>query len=126
MSEGNWDCGTIAKLFVCFFLLLKGLCHGNRSLRYKSFRYKAVSIHGVSIETQQVKLHKNVVHFKYSLRVNKKNMLGEYPRSLSQVMWNDLHLEWINFYRNGWKHVSRLPRSFCCYCQLHFLMRYGT
>ena len=21
MSEGNWDCGTIAKLFVCFFIV---------------------------------------------------------------------------------------------------------
>ena len=24
MSEGNWDCGTIAKLFVCFFFIVKG------------------------------------------------------------------------------------------------------
>ena len=31
------------------------------------------------------KLHKNFVHFKYSLPVNKKNILGEYLRSLSQV-----------------------------------------
>ena len=52
-----------------------------------------VSIHGVSIQTQAVKSHKNFVHFKYSSRVNKKNMLGEYLRSLSQVMCNDLHLE---------------------------------
>ena len=28
---------------------------------------------------------KNFGHFKYSLRVNKKNILGEYLRSLSQV-----------------------------------------
>ena len=33
---------------------------------------------GVSIRTQAVKLHKNYVHFKYSLRVNQKNSLGEY------------------------------------------------
>ena len=39
----------------------------------------------VSIQTQAVKFHKNFVHFKYSLRVNKKNILGEYLRSLSQV-----------------------------------------
>ena len=39
----------------------------------------------VSIQTQTVKLNKNFVHFKYSLRVNKKNILGEYLRSLSQV-----------------------------------------
>ena len=32
-----------------------------------------------------VKLHTNFVHFKYSLQVNKKNILVEYPRSLSQV-----------------------------------------
>ena len=39
----------------------------------------------VSIQTQAVKFHKNFVYFKYSLRVNKKNILGEYLRSLSQV-----------------------------------------
>ena len=33
-----------------------------------------------------MKLHKNFVHFKYSLRVNKKNILGECLRSLSQVL----------------------------------------
>ena len=33
---------------------------------------------GVSIRTQAVKLHKNYVHFKYSLRVNKKNISGGY------------------------------------------------
>ena len=30
-------------------------------------------------------MRKNFGHFKYSLRVNKKNILGEYLRSLSQV-----------------------------------------
>ena len=39
----------------------------------------------VSIQTQAVKLHKHFVHFKCSLRVNKKNILGEYPCSLSQA-----------------------------------------
>ena len=39
----------------------------------------------VSIQTPAVKFHKNFVHFKYSLRVNKKNILSEYLRSLSQV-----------------------------------------
>ena len=46
---------------------------GNRSFRV------------VSIGTQAVKLHKNFVHFKYSLSVNKKNILSEnILRSLSQ------------------------------------------
>ena len=44
-----------------------------------------VSIQGVSIQTQAVKLYKNFVPFKYSLRVNKKNILGEYLRPLNQV-----------------------------------------
>ena len=35
--------------------------------------------------TQVVKLHKNFAHFKYSRRVNKKRVLGEYLRSLSQA-----------------------------------------
>ena len=48
---------------------------GNRSFRSKV----------VSIQAQAVKLHKKFFHFKYSLRVNKKNILGEYLRSLSQV-----------------------------------------
>ena len=44
----------------------------------RSFRYKVVSIQLVSIRTQAVKLPDEVVHFTYSLRVNKKNVLGEY------------------------------------------------
>ena len=51
----------------------------------RSFQYKLVSILFVSIQTQAVKLNKNFVHFKYSLRVNKKNILGEYLCSLSQI-----------------------------------------
>ena len=31
----------------------------------------------VSIRTQAVKLHKNFVHFKYRLLVNKENILGD-------------------------------------------------
>ena len=49
---------------------------GNLSFWDKSFQYKL---------KLPVKLHKHFVHFKYSLRVNKKNILGEYLRSLSQV-----------------------------------------
>ena len=32
------------------------------------------------------KLHKNFVHFKYSLPVNKKNILGEHLRSLTKYV----------------------------------------
>ena len=52
----------------------------NAYTRNRSFQYKLVSI-----QTQAVKLNKNFVHFKYSLQVNKKNILGEYLCSLSQV-----------------------------------------
>ena len=52
----------------------------NGYTRNRSFQYKLVSI-----QTQAVKLNKNFVHFKYSLRVNKKNILGEYLCSLSQI-----------------------------------------
>jgi len=38
-----------------------------------------------SIQTQAVKLHKHFFHFKHSLRLNKKSILGEYLRSLNQV-----------------------------------------
>ena len=57
----------------------------NGYTRNRLFRYKVVSIQVVSIQTQAVKLHENFVHFKYSLRVKKKNIWGEYLRSLSQV-----------------------------------------
>ena len=57
----------------------------NGYTRNRSFQYKLVSILFVSIQTQAVKLNKNFVHFKYSLRVNKKNILGEYLCSLSQI-----------------------------------------
>lgn len=35
--------------------------------------------------TQAVKLHKNVFLFKYSMRVNRRHILDEYFRSLSQM-----------------------------------------
>ena len=58
----------------------------------RSFRYK--SIRADSKQTQGVKLHKNFVHFKCSLRVNKKNILGEYLRSLIKPSTgNYLHLD---------------------------------
>ena len=57
----------------------------NGYTRNRSFQYKLVLILFVSIQTQAVKLNKNFVHFKYSLRVNKKNILGEYLCSLSQI-----------------------------------------
>ena len=57
----------------------------NGYTRNRSCQYKLVSILFVSIQTQAVKLNKNFVHFKYSLRVNKKNILGEYLCSLSQI-----------------------------------------
>ena len=45
------------------------------NVMHVSFRYKVLSIQVVSrIETQAMKLHKNFVHFKYSLRGNKKNI----------------------------------------------------
>ena len=40
--------------------------------------------------------------FKYSLRVNKKNILGEYSSFFKPSTWNYLHLDWINSYRNDW------------------------
>ena len=55
----------------------------------RSGRWKPV----VSTQTQAVKLDKIFVHFKCSLQMNKKNILGEYLRSLSQVRGTILHLE---------------------------------
>ena len=63
--------------------------NGNRSFRYKV----------VSIITQAVRMHKNFVHFKYGLCVNKKPFWVNILRSLSQ--WREtVHLDWINMYRN--------------------------
>lgn len=47
-----------------------------KSFRYKWFRYKL---------SQAVKLHKNFVHFKYSLRVK---IVGEYSSFFQPRTWN--------------------------------------
>ena len=65
-----------------------------------SFRYKVVSIQVVSrIQTQAVKLHKNFVHFKYSLWGNKKKHFGWISSFFTSSTWNYLHLDWINLNR---------------------------
>ena len=65
-----------------------------------SLRYKVVSIGVFSIRTQEVKLHKNIVHFKYSLRVNKKSILGEYFSFFKPSTSNYVHLNWKYLHRN--------------------------
>ena len=50
--------------------------------------------------TQAVKLHKNFDHFKKSLQLNKKNILGEYSSFFKPSTWNYLQLDGINLYRN--------------------------
>ena len=47
-----------------------------------------------------MKLPKNFVHFEYNLRVNKKNILGEYSSFFKLMTWNYLHLDWITLYGN--------------------------
>ena len=47
----------------------------------------------VLIWTQAVKLYKNFVHFKYSLHVSKKHILGEYSSFFKPTTWNYLHLD---------------------------------
>ena len=44
------------------------------------------------MQTQAVKVHKNFVHFKYSLRVDEKNILGENSSFFKPSTWNYLHL----------------------------------
>ena len=62
----------------------------NRSFRYKSIRHKL----------NEWKCTKILFNFKCSLRVNKKNILDEYRRSLIKPSTgNYLHLEWIDLYR---------------------------
>ena len=58
-----------------------------------------VSIQGVSIRPQALKLLKNFDHFKYSLHGH-KNIWGEYSSYFKPSTWNCLHLDWINFYRD--------------------------
>ena len=43
-----------------------------------SFQSKVVLIQVTSIQTEAVKLHKKSDYLKYSLRMNKKNILGDY------------------------------------------------
>ena len=63
----------------------------------------------VSIRTQAVKLLKNFDHFKYSLRVNKKNILGDYSSFFKPSTWNYLQqLDWINLHRNDRKPIFSL------------------
>ena len=52
-----------------------------------------------------MKLHKNFGYFKYSLRVNKKNILGEYSSFFKLGKWNYLQLDRINLYRNDFLSV---------------------
>ena len=60
-----------------------------------------------SIWTQAMKLHKNFDHFKYSLCVNTRNILGEYSSFFEPHMWNYLQLNWINLHQNDF--VSKQP-----------------
>ena len=48
-------------------------------------------------------LHQNFFHFQYSLRVNKKNILGEYSSFFRSSTWNYLQLDRVNLYRNDRK-----------------------
>ena len=57
------------------------------------------------IWTEAVELHKNLVHFKDSLRLNKKNILGEYSLFFKPRMWKvlvniNIFILWINLYWN--------------------------
>ena len=51
--------------------------------------------------------------FKYSLRVNKKNILGEYSSFFKPSTWNYLHLDWINSYRNDFVSKRLATRDGC-------------
>ena len=57
--------------------------------------------------TQAVKLHKNFDHFKKSLQLNKKNILGEYSSFFKPSTWKYLQLDGINLYRNDF--ASKRP-----------------
>ena len=66
-----------------------------------------VSIQVVLRWTQAVKLYKNFFHFKYSLRVNKKNILAGYSLLFKSSTLNYLHLSWVNIIENVF--VSKRP-----------------
>ena len=55
--------------------------------------------------SSSMKLHKNFDYFTYSLRVNKKNILGEYSSFFKLGKWKYLQLHWINLYRNDFVSV---------------------
>ena len=48
-------------------------------------------------------------HDKYSMCVNKENILGEYSLFFTPCSWNYLQLNWINLYRNDF--VSTLSAT---------------
>ena len=61
--------------------------------RNQSFRYKFVLIQVISIRTQALKLLKKCNHFKYSLRLNKKNISGDYSsffESSARTIYNSI------------------------------------
>ena len=64
VSTNNPKVRVVIKLNICGPLARSS---GNRMFRYKV----------LSIPTQAVKVHKNFVHFKYSLRVNNKQILSQ-------------------------------------------------
>ena len=62
-----------------------------------------------------MELHKNFDHFRLSLRVNQKNILGEYSSFVKSSTCNYLQLDWINLHRNDF--VLKRPVtsvSTCC------------
>ena len=65
-----------------------------------------------------MKLHKNFEHFRYSLRVNQKNILGEYSSFVKSSTCNYLQLDWINLYRNDFVPNSLQCRRFLWACNL--------
>ena len=62
-------------------------------LKSKSFRYKLK-------QWNWSKLHEKFDHFRNSLRVNKKTILGEYSSFFKPSTWNYLHLNRIILYRS--------------------------
>ena len=66
----------------------------------------------VLIRIQALKLQKNFgprKYDKYSMCVNKENILGEYSLFFTPCLWNYLQVNWINLYRNDF--VSTLSAT---------------
>ena len=80
----------------------------NRSFLFRLWvvSMQVLSIYVVSIRTQEMKVHENFNHFKYSLRVNKNVIYSSFFKSST---WDYLHLDWINFNRNDFVFISRRP-----------------